>query len=79
MYACVWHYAMPICVQFASCTSDVVFDPSADVITDHSQSAKDIDSYFKSQFNAEDSGHRKSALILSNELSKPGQRARDRN
>ena len=48
-------------------------------ITDYSQSAKDIDSYFKSQLNVEDPGHRKPVLILQNVLSKPGERAHDRN
>ena len=40
---------MPVCVLFVSRGSGIVFNPSADAITDHSQSAKDIDSYFKSQ------------------------------
>ena len=51
---------MPMCVLFVS---DIVFNPSAGAITDHSQSAKDIDPYFKSQLYVEDLGHRKLVLI----------------
>ena len=72
-------YAMFVCVLFVSSRSGIVFNPSAGVITDHSQSAKDIDPYFKSQLYVEYPGHRKPVLILSNELSKPGERAHDRN
>ena len=49
-----WTYAMPVCVQFVSSRSGNVFNPSAGAITDHSQSAKDIDPYFKSQLYVED-------------------------
>ena len=49
-----WAYAMPVCVLFLSSRSDIVFNPSAGAITDHIQSAKDIDSYFKSQLYVED-------------------------
>ena len=70
---------MLVCVQFVSSRSGVVFNPSVDAITDHSQSAKDIYSYFKSQLYAEEMGHRTPILILSNELSKPGERTHDRN
>ena len=49
---------MPVCVMFVSSRSGIVFNPSADAITDHSQSAKDIDPYFKSQFYVEYPGHR---------------------
>ena len=38
-----------VCALFVSSRSGIVFNPSAGAITDHSQSAKDIDSYFKSQ------------------------------
>ena len=48
----------------------------AGAIIDHSQSAKEIDPYFKSQLYV-DSGHRKPVLILPNWLSKPGERAHD--
>ena len=72
-------YAMPVCVLFVSSRSDIVFNPSVGVITDHSQLAKDIDPYFKSQLYVEDPGHQKPVLILPNELSKPGERAHDRN
>ena len=40
-------YAMAMCVLFVSSRSCIVFNPSAGAITDHSQSAKDIDLYFK--------------------------------
>ena len=51
--------------------SGIVFNPSAGAITDHSQLAKDIDTYFKSQHYVEDPGHRKPVLILPNRPSKP--------
>ena len=63
-----------LCVLFVSSRSGIVFNPSADAITDYSQSAKDIDPYFKSQFYVVDPGHRKPVLILPNWLSKPGER-----
>ena len=37
---------MPVCVLFVSSRSGIVFNSSAGAITDHSQSAKDIDPYF---------------------------------
>ena len=37
--------------------SGIVFNPSAGSITDHSQSAKDIDPYFNSYRYVEDPGH----------------------
>ena len=52
-----------MCVLFVSSRSSIVFNPSAGAITDHSQSAKDIDSYIKSQLYVEDPGHRKPVLI----------------
>ena len=55
------------------------FNPSAGAITDHSQSAKEIDPYFKSLLYVEDPGYRKPVLILPNGLSKPGERAHGRN
>ena len=70
---------MPVCVLFVSSRSDIVLNPNAGAITDHSQSAKDIDPYFKSQLYVADPGHRKPVLILPNGLSKPGERAHDRN
>ena len=36
-----------VCAVFVSSRSDMVFNPSAVSITDHSQSAKDIDPHFK--------------------------------
>ena len=38
-----------MCVLFVSSRSGFVFNPSSGAITDLSQSAKDIDLYFKSQ------------------------------
>ena len=72
-------YAMPMCKLFVSSRSGIVFNPSASAITDHSQSVKDIDPYFKSQLYVKDPGHRTPVLILQNGLSKPGERAHDRN
>ena len=42
-----------------SIRSGIVFNPSAGAITDRSQSAKDVDPYFKSQLYVKDPGHRK--------------------
>ena len=72
-------YAMPVCVLFDSSRSDIVFNPSAGAITDHSQSAKDIDPYLKSQIYVEVHGHRKPVLVSPNGLSKHEERAHDRN
>ena len=74
-----WVYAIPVCVLFVSSRSGIVFNRSAGAITDHSESAKDADPYFKSQLYVEDSGHRKPVLIIPNGLSKPGERPYDRN
>ena len=54
-----WAYAMPVCVLSVSSRSGIVFNPSAGTITDHSQSVKDIDPYFKSQLYVENPVHRK--------------------
>ena len=71
---------MPLCVPFVSSRSGIVFNPSAGAITDHSQSAKGIDPYFKSQlYLLKDQGHRKPVLILPTGLIKPGERAHDGN
>ena len=67
-----------VCVLFMSSRSGIVFNMSAGAITDHSQSAKDVDPYFKAQLYEEDPGHRKPILNLPNRLSKHGERARDR-
>ena len=50
----VWCGEVGICdarvyALFVSSRSGIVFNPSAGAITDYSQSAKDIDPYFKSQ------------------------------
>ena len=70
---------MPVHLLFVSSTSNIVFSQSAGAITDYSQSAKDIDPYFKSQLYVEDPSQRNPALILANELSKLEERAHDRN
>ena len=36
-------HVMTTCVLFVSSWSDIIFNPSADAITDHNQSAKNID------------------------------------
>ena len=69
---------MPGCVLFVSSRSGIVFNPSAGVITDHGQSAKDIDQYFTSQLYGEDPSHRKPVLILPTGMSKLGERAHDK-
>ena len=74
-----WAYAISVFVLFVSSRSDIVSNLSAGEITDHNQSTKDIYPYFKSQFYKEDPGHQKPVLILPNGLSKPGERAHDRN
>ena len=48
---------MSVCILFVSTRSGVVFNTSAGTITDHSQSANDIDPYFKSQLYVEDPGY----------------------
>ena len=68
---------MPECVLYVFSRSGIDFNSSAGTITDHSQSAKDIDPYFKSQLFVEDPSHRKPVLISLNGLSKPGERAHD--
>ena len=66
---------MLVCVLFVSSRSGIVFNPSTGAIIDHSQSAKDIDPYFKSKLYAENHSHRKPVPILPNGRSKPGERA----
>ena len=68
-----------VCVLFVSSMSGIVFNPTAGAISDYSQSANDIDPYFKSQLYVEDPGHRTPILILPNGLSKAGELAHDRN
>ena len=60
-----------VCVLFVSRRAGIVFNPTAGAITDYSQSAKDIHPYFQSKLYVEDSGHRKSVLILPNGPNKP--------
>ena len=47
-------YALSMRVLFVSSTFGIVFNPSADAVTDDSQSAKYIDPYFKFQLYVED-------------------------
>ena len=47
---------MPVCVLFVSSRSGIVFNLSAGTITDHSQSAKYKDQYFKSLLYVENPG-----------------------
>ena len=62
---------MPVCVLFVSSRAGIVSNPSTDAITDHSQSAKDTDPYFKFQLYVEHPGHRNSELMPPNGMSKP--------
>ena len=55
---------------FVSSKSDIVFNPSAGAITDHSQSANDIYPYFKPQLYVENSATESRYSILPNGLSK---------
>ena len=72
-----WAYEMPMCVLFVSSMSGI--NPSASAITEYSQSAKNIDPYFKSQLHVEDPGQRKPVPILPNGPNEPGERVNDRN
>ena len=69
---------MPVCVLFESSTTGIIFNPSADAVSDYSQSAKNVDPYLSSS-SVEDPGHRKPVLISPDGLNKPGERAHDRN
>ena len=60
---------MPVYVLFVSSRSGIVFNSSAGAVIYHSQSAKDINPYFKSQLYVKDLGHGKPVLILPNGLS----------
>ena len=51
---------MPVFVLFLSSRSGIVFNPNPGAITDLSKSAKDIDTYFKSQLCLGDLGHTES-------------------
>ena len=54
---------MPVCVLFVSSSSGIVLNQSAGAITDHSQSVKGIDPYFKSQLYMEDTESRYSFWV----------------
>ena len=43
------------CVLFVASMSDIGFNSSANAITDNKQLANDIDQYFKTELNKEDS------------------------
>ena len=49
-------YAKCVCILFVSSTSDVAFNSSTAAITAHSQTAKGIETYVKSQLYLEDPG-----------------------
>ena len=66
-----------VCVVIVSSRSGIVFNPIDSIITDHSQSAKDIDPYFNSQLYVEDPPAEKTVRLLPN--GKPGERMHDRN
>ena len=68
-----------VCMCCLSSRSGIIFNPSVGAITDHSQSVKDMDPYFKFQLYVEDPGHQKPLLVLPNGLSKSGEQAHDRN
>ena len=68
-----------MCVLFVSSRSGIVFNPSAGAITDDSQSAKDIDPYFKSQLYVEDPTTESRYSFLPNGSSELGEREHDRN
>ena len=70
---------MLVSVLLISSTSGIVFKSSAGTFTNHTQSAKDIDPYFKSQLYVKNAAHRKPVLILPNRLSKNELGAHDRN
>ena len=56
-------YAIIMCILFAFSRSGIDFNSKQSAVTDHSQSTKDIDPYFKSQLYDEDPGHRKPYLF----------------
>ena len=69
----------PCVYLFVYNTFGFVVNQSTGAITDYSLLAKDTDHYFKSQLYVENPGHQKPVLILPNGLSKPRERAHDRN
>ena len=64
-------YALFVRAMFLSSTLAIIFIQSACAITEHSQSGKNIVSFFKSQLCVEDPGLRTPVLILPNGLKKP--------
>ena len=54
-----------MCELFVSSRSGIVFNPTVSVITDESQSAKDIDPYFNFQLYVEDTASRKDGANFS--------------
>ena len=71
---------MCVCVYCLCLTRRIsASNPSANAITLHNLLAKDIDQYFKTELNAEESLPPKSELILPNGLCKFWKHARDRN
>ena len=80
MFACLCVYLCEVRL-YCLCLAHfgTVFNASTGSITDHNQSAKDTDLYFKSQLYVEDVSQRKPALVLPNWLSRLGERAHGRN
>ena len=70
---------MVVGVLFVSSMSGIVFDQSAHAVIDNSQSAKNIDQYFKFQLCVKDPDHEKLVIILPNGICKPGEWAHDKN
>ena len=64
---------------FVSSRSGIIFNPNVGAITDHNQSVIDIDPYLKSQLYVEDPATERRYSFLPNGLSKPEERAQDRN
>ena len=56
--------AMTVCVLFVCSRSGIVFNPSAGAFADHSQSANDINPYFKSLLYLKDPHRSVSQIII---------------
>ena len=69
-----WAYAMPVCVLFVSSRWGIVFNPGAGAITEDSQSAKEIDPYFRSK-RCDGPLLLQAGFHFMERLSKPGERS----
>ena len=56
---------MPVCVLFVYSALGAVFNPIAGAITDHNQSANDLDPYLKCQLYVEYFDHRNPGIHFS--------------